>query len=250
MGKFDEIIEDVVEVLQEAALINVLINTCIVFLILYFALSLINLFPLTLSLVFAMFYLMKTWIEKTDKYTARLVEKRFPFLKDKLTTAKDTLNQNNFIVTKLRIDVAKRLHKVDASAFFQMGRTTSKILIIILIIFSLMFVTVIDFRIFDAEKIISKIDLDLNFKGSSVFAGSGGTPGEGEYSGGDGLEFQVSQTVDVTDLQDVEEKKFKKEEFISYDELNAIGAQEYKDPITEEEKEIVKNYFNKLNQRE
>ena len=249
MGKFDDIIGDVVGILQEAALMNALINTCIVFLILYLGLSLINLFPLVLSITFSLFYLINIWIKKTDKYTAKFIEKKFPFLKDRLTTAKDTLGQENFVVTRLRIDVAQRLGKVDASAFFQTGKTTFTIFMILFLVFSLMFVTVIDFRLFDTEKAISNLNLDLSFSGSSIFSGTDGTLGESNYSEGKGLEFLVSQTVDVTDLQDIEEKNFKKEEFISYDELNAIGAQEYKDPITEEEKEIVKNYFDKLNER-
>ena len=250
MGKFDDIIGDVVGILQEAALMNSLINTCIVFLILYLGLSLINLFPLILSITFSLFYLINIWIKKTDKYTARFVEKKFPFLKDKLTTAKDTLEQESFVVTRLRIDVAHRLSKVDASTFFQTGKTALKIFIIIFLVFSLMFITVIDFKLFDTEKAISNLNLDLSFRGSSIFSGTGGTSGESNYSNGEGLEFLVSQTVDVTDLQTIEEKNFTREEFISYDELDAIGAQEYDDPITEEEKEIVKNYFDKLNERE
>jgi hypothetical protein len=243
MKRFNGVISDVVGILNEAAFLNALINAGILFLVLYLVLTLINFFPLVLSIIFSTFYLLNVWIKKTEKYSARYVEKKFPFLRDRLTTAKDTMKEDNFVISRLRIDVARRLNKVDASSFFAMGDSIFKVFIIIGIIFSLMFITIIDYRIFDGEAALGGLNLDFSFgTGDELFKRGGN-----DNSGG-GLEFNVPETVDLTDIQDAEDKGFKKEQFVSYEDLEAIGAEEYKDPITEEEKEIVKNYFNKINE--
>ncbi len=247
MRKFGDVIGDIAGVLHEAAFLNALLNTCLVFMVLYFIFTLINLFPLIMAFLFSLLYLIMIWVKKTEKYTARLVEKRFPFLRDKLTTARDSMREDNFVINNLRMKVTERLSMVDASALFEMKRATIKTSMIVGVIFLLMFVAVVDFRIFDTEKALANLNFDIG-GGSSIFAGLGGS-GEGKFGDGEGLEFRVPQTVDVTDIQDVEEKKFKKEEFLSYDELNAIGAKEYNDPITEEENEVLKSYFNKINER-
>lgn len=243
MSKFKEIIKDVVGVLNGAALLNTLLNTCSLFILLYLIFTLFNLFPFILASIISLFYLMSVWFKKTEKYTAKYVETKFPELKDKLTTAKDTLNDENFVVNKLRVDVAKRIRGVDASNFFNMGRSFGKLIGIIFIIFVLLTTTALDFRILDLENKMGRVGINFGNTGKLFdFLDS-----DDEVT--DGLEFHLTTTIDVTDIQDVEDKEFKKEEFISYDELHAIGAKEYKDPITEEEKEIVKNYFDKINEK-
>lgn len=242
MGKFRKTIKDVVGVLNRIAFFNSLIDTTILFCILYLGLTLINLFPLELSLIFSVFYLISKWVGKKKYYTVQLIERKFPFLKDKLTTAKDTLNDDNFVISKLRIEVEKKVSKVDASSLFDFGRVFFKTSLVIGIIFLLLFVTAMDFRLFDSENALSKINIgiDTNYRLPSF--------GKEESSSG-GLEFNMPNEIDLNDIEDVKNNDFKREEFLSYEELKAIGAKEYKDPITEEEKEVVKNYFDRINSK-
>ena len=99
-----------------------------------------------------------------------------------------------------------------------------------------------DFRLFDSENALSKINIgiDTNYRLPSF--------GKEESSSG-GLEFNMPNEIDLNDIEDVKNNDFKREEFLSYEELKAIGAKEYKDPITEEEKEVVKNYFDRINSK-
>ena len=246
MRNFKEIIGEVKGILKGAAILNTLQNVALLFLSMYLLFALFNLFPFAIASIISFFYLLSTWIKKTDVYTAKLVEKRFPFLKDKLTTAADTLNQENFVVNRLRVEVAKRLNDVDASSFFNIGKIIVKSGSILVVIFMLMFVTAIDFKIFDVRQALSGIN--IGFPNAPEFGDRKAGGNDLELSD-DGLKFHVPKTVDITDLQDVQDTSFKKEEFLSYDELIAIGAKDYEDPITEEEKEVVKNYFNRINKR-
>jgi hypothetical protein len=243
MGSFTNVINDVMGVLRKAIMINTLLNTVILFLILYIFFTLINLIPLILSLVLSLIYLIYVWAKKVRLYTIGMVEDKFPDLKDKLTTAKDTVDSDNYVVTKLRVEVTKRLRDTEAGDIFNYTKLMFKIIVIVLLIFLIIFVTVKEWMIFDAEAAIAKLKMDFKFGGSESNAG------DGKEGNSTGLEFQVPKTIDYNDIDNADAKNFKKEEFLSYDELNAIGAQEYNDPITEEEKEIVKSYFDKINQR-
>ena len=255
MKNFRAIIRDVGSILKSAALVNTLINAGIVMLLFYLLFSLFNLFPLILSLAVAGFYLVSTWADKTRKYTMRFVESKHPELKDKLTTAVDTIGQENFVIDKLRIEVAKKISKVDASEFFNFGRIIFKTIVLISVLGSIMVVTAYDIRLFDVQEKISEMDLSVDFSkkasGEGFASDKPGKPGDGSgsFTEDEGMKFKISNTVDLNDIQDVEEKNFKKEEFLNFEDLEAIGASDYKDPITDQEKEIVKNYFNRINEK-
>lgn len=243
MNNFNKIIKEITNVLNEAAFLNSILNASILFVILYTLLTLINLFPLILSILFSSMFLIYSWSKKIDVYTANMVEKKFPFLKDKLTTAKDTIKNENLVIYNLRVEVAKKMSKVDASKFYQIGKSYLKIISIVGSLLILMFISVNNIELFDSEKILSEIDLNLIKKddlSDSIFK-------KNQQNGGDGLKFEVPQTFDINDLTNEEENTFKRDEFINYDQLRVIGSEEYIDPITEEEKEVVKNYFNKIN---
>lgn len=244
MGSFAEVINDVTSVLKKAIMINTLMNTVILFLLLYLCFTLINLYPLILSLIISLFYLVYVWAKKVRLYTIGMVENRFPELKDRLMTAKDNLDKENFVVTKLRVEVTKKLRDVEAGDLFNYTKLMFKVIAIIVFIFLIVFVTAMDFMIFDAQAALGKIHLNIGLNDNENDGANGL-----ENASGEGLEFDIPNTIDYNDIQDTETEDFKKEEFLSYDELKAIGAQEYKDPITEEEKEIVRSYFDKINSR-
>ncbi|MFW6233407.1 MAG: DUF7502 family protein [Nanoarchaeota archaeon] len=235
MSKFDERINDLFDVLTEAALLNTILNTIIVFLISYIFLSLINLIPLSLSIIISMIYLLFIWIKKSSFYNIKYVEKKYPFLKERLSTAKETINKENFVINALRIDVSRRINHIDASSFFRTTRTMFKIIAIIFLLFSLMFLTVQDIKITNLNEKLGKLNLNFLF---SIF--SKDVEEENEYN--------FSDDFDPTKIDEIYDQ-FKREEFINLDELDAIGSEQFKESITDEEKEIVKKYFETIQTR-
>ena len=235
MSKFDERISELFDVLTEAALLNTILNTIIVFLVSYILLSLINLIPLSLSIIISMVYLLFIWIKKSSFYNIKYVEEKYPFLKERLSTAKETLNKQNFVINALRIDVSRRINHIDASSFFRTGRTILKIITIIFLLFSLMFLTVQDIKITNLNEKISNLNLGRLF---SFFSKQEETE----------KEYNFSDNFDPTRIDEIHEK-FRREEFISLDELEAIGSEQFRESITDEEKEIVKRYFETIQTR-
>jgi hypothetical protein len=232
MRKFDERINELFGVLTEAALLNAILNTLIVFLVSYIFLTLINLIPLALSTIISMIYLLYIWIKKSSFYDIKLVEKKFPFLKERLSTAKETLDKDNFVINALRIDVSKRINHIDASSFYRTGRTILKISFILILLFGIIFFTANNIKIANLNEKIGKLNL------SKLFS---------RDKDKDVNNYDLPEEYDPTKLE--EYKDFKKEEFISHDDLDAIGSKEFRDTITDEEKEIVKKYFETISSR-
>lgn len=245
-----DVLGDVTSVLNQAIAIESILSVIIIFVISFVAFSLINLFPLILSSTFAVLYLINVWVKNKEKYTIQMIESKFPHLKDKLTTCFDTVSKDNFVIRNLRNDVSRELNRVDASRFFDFRRITFKSFAIVILIVGMLFVSSTGFKIIDSQKMLGDLDLDIDMDsilrgkeakhiGSDDFA-------DEEYASGEGLNIKITKSVDFNDLSDAEERDFKREEFVSYDELNAIGAEEYNDPMSEEEKDIVKNYFDRI----
>ncbi|MFT4304455.1 MAG: hypothetical protein ACMXX8_00030 [Candidatus Woesearchaeota archaeon] len=237
MSKFDERINELFEVLTEAALLNTVLNTIITFLISYIFFSLINFFPIPISIIISMFYLLIIWIIKSSFYDIKLVEKKFPFLKERLSTAKETINKENFVINALRLDVSRRINHIDASTFFRTGRTVFKIFVILFLLFGLMFFTVNDIELIDLNQRLSGFNLAYFFS----FFNSNQTKEINET-------FNFTDKLDPTKLEEIYDR-FKKEEFISYEELDAIASEEFRESITDEEREIVRRYFETIRER-
>ena len=238
MSKFDERINELFDVLTEAALLNTILNTIIVFLISYIFFSLFNLFPIALSVIVSMIYLLIIWIKKRSFYDIKLVEKKFPFLKERLSTAKETLNKNNFVIDALRLDVSRRINHIDASSFFRIERTIIKIVVILILLFGLMFFAANNIEIVNLNEKIS------NFNFGALFSLFSSQKEIEEIEEG----FNLSDSLDPTSIEKIYDD-FKKEDFISQEELDAIASEEYRESITEEEREIVRRYFETIRER-
>ncbi|WP_286019065.1 DUF7502 family protein, partial [Candidatus Venteria ishoeyi] len=141
MGKFNLVIKEVVSLLRGAILVNTFVNVAVVFSILFLILSLFNFFPGIIAGIISLLYFVKTLFKKNFYYTIKLIEEKFPFLKDKLGTAKDTLNEDNYIINELRTEVSKKLRKVNADSFFNLGKIYLKTFIIIIVIFAILIST-------------------------------------------------------------------------------------------------------------
>ena len=239
MSKFDERINELIDVLNEAALLNTILNTIIVFLISYIFFSLFNLFPISISTIISLLYLLYIWVKKSDFYDIKLVEKKFPFLKERLSTAKETINKDNFVINALRLDVSRRINHIDAISFFKAGRTVVKIIVILSLLFGILFVAANNIEIVDLNEKIGNI----NFSGIFSFLFSSDEKDDKEKD-----ELNLNDSIDAIQIDEIQDN-FKKEDFINLEDLEAIGSEEFIDSITEEEKEIVKKYFETIRER-
>jgi hypothetical protein len=89
----------------------------------------INILPITVAIVIAL--ITSTLLHKKDKKTnvIRLIENKYPELKEKLSTAYDNRDESNIIVDSLKTLVSESMTSVSPSMLLSKGIIISKIMI-------------------------------------------------------------------------------------------------------------------------
>lgn len=154
MDEFKTALREIYTVRTVAELFLVAIEGLFVFLVMYLFLSLINLYPKTISFFATIFFLAyRAWKVMTKK-DLREIERQHPELAERLRTAADTLHQENFIVMKLRLSIIKTLRSMKVSSFFNFKELMKQLGYITLISFVIILVGVYNIKIIDMEQII------------------------------------------------------------------------------------------------
>lgn len=154
MDEFKKALREIYTVRTMAELFMVAIEGIFVFLVMYLFLSLINLYPKTLSFLATIFFLAyRAWKVMTKK-DLREIERQHPELAERLRTAADTLYQENFIVMKLRLSIIKTLRSMKISSFFNFKELMKKLGYITLVSFVIIMVGVYNIKIIDMQEII------------------------------------------------------------------------------------------------
>ncbi|MGM5485363.1 MAG: DUF7502 family protein [Nanobdellota archaeon] len=224
-------IDEVTSILRNAAFFHSLIDAVLMFEVAYIAFSLINFFPVLLASFISSLYLIFKWSSGLSRFTELYFEKRFPDLRYKLTTAKECHDKNSFVVERLRREVSEKLKHIDAGYLFNFRKVFAQSSIIVILCFSIIFIGMTDTQFFDLE---DNIDLPENpITGKAT-----------QQNEQDGLDFKSPQKKDLSEIEDTKDIDFREDEFDH--DLRTVGAKEYKDPMTEEEQKVVKEYFENI----
>ena len=135
--------------------------------IVLFALSILVLYVLNLSWLFAFFVVVPYIFIHTRTNLKRLnlkfVESKVPEVKEELRTCADTKNvEDNEVVKLLHEDLLHKMKKIRTSYFLSLGRLSRQLFFLAVICFLIVAAAAYDFRIFDVPKSIddlSKVDL-------------------------------------------------------------------------------------------
>jgi hypothetical protein len=146
MDEFKQALREIYTVRAIAQLFMVLIEGIFVFLVIYLFLSLINLYRELTIIPVLFFVAYRSWKVVTRK-DLREVEREHPELAERLRTAADSLQHENFIVMKLRLSIIKTLRSMKISSFFNFKDLMKKFIILI---------GVYNIQIIDMEGIIEK----------------------------------------------------------------------------------------------
>jgi hypothetical protein len=198
---------------------------------------------------------------KRIKYNRYIqVEQKFPILNEKLRTAVDNAYVENEIVNNLRNEVYRDIKQVDYASFFKEKRTSYKVMCVILLCFTIMFVAQHNFEFnldFLKDRILGFVDggngNTTNIIGDIISATTKGPDediyGEEELAelGNQKVTIQINKVgyeLNVNDIKDPSETEF--EESLFPDDLGMAKAEIYNKNILKENQEIVKNYFKNM----
>lgn len=259
-----QIVEKALQEIQEdLSLLDLgtnLLNSMIVFVVLFLVTTLFNqstYFALIPSVIYLAFTLGKSF----NKNRYRLVEEKVPELRYQLTTVADNKYKVNPIIDSLREDVVRNVHKVRAADFIDTNTVAMKVLL--LAIFSVIVVIIsyynvdLDFNLdvgglggeFTAPRVryagqnVSNVNLTyLEGNLSDIF-------GEGSIAqlGVRELELTINplaSDADVRNLRNVRDHdftppSFPKEIYTSYDVA-------YEEKIARENQRVVRDYFERI----
>ncbi|MCH8003936.1 MAG: hypothetical protein IH934_04880 [Nanoarchaeota archaeon] len=258
MKIFIKAIKEINRTLNFIMVFESILNAAIFFLVVYFLLSLVNLFPILAIIPTIIYFVMRLYTNsKIDK--RKIVESKYGPLKEKLRTAADNVKKENPVVNELEEEVMYDLKQVGLSSFIQTKQVYYKIFATIILSFAIVAATTLDLYIVDLGLFISNlpeiIDNINPRKSDNVLLGeineSDDIYGKSKLAilGNQQIDIRITPVnyeVNVREEGDVEQKQFDE---IFPKEIAVDQASAFEEKIPEEEQELVKSYFNKLANR-
>ena len=254
MKNFIKAVKEINRTLNFITVFDILLNSAIFFLVVYFLLSLVNLFPMFAIVPVAVYFVLRLAV-KSRRDKRKMVESKYEPLKEKLRTAVDNIREENPVVNELEDDVMHDLKHVGLSSFIQTKQVMLKIFSVIILSFAIVFATEMGFYIVDLNEFLSNVPdfLDgISRRADNVMLGeineSQGIYGKSKLAvlGNDEIDIRIKPTnyeVNVREEGDVEQKQFDE---IFPREVAVEQASAFEEKIPEEQQELVKSYFNKL----
>ncbi len=263
MKRFADVVREIRGTLASIIIFFIILDSTIVFLIVYLLLSILDLYPVS-ALIPALFYAGMSFYRETKLNKIRIVEKYYPELNEKLRTAADHATAENEVVDELHREVMAEVRNVSASSFFNRKETITKIASVVLLCFVIIFITSLNFNLGDY-----KGRLFDSIRDSLSDAGGGGEDtdlqGESLAGTGDNSDIYGQKSVAVLGDEDIEmQMRPSSYEFIIREsgeleeaeefnsqlppDITAVEARNYKEDIPEEKdkQQLIKNYFKKL----
>tara|TARA_B100000315_G_C14583465_1_gene591718 strand:+ start:2258 stop:3037 length:780 start_codon:yes stop_codon:yes gene_type:complete len=256
MKSFIKVIKEINRTLNLFIIFETILNTVIFFLVVYFLLSLVNLFPI-LALIPALVYFAARLYVNSKRDKRKIVESKYDPLREKLRTAADNVNKENPVVNELEEEVVQDLKHVGLSSFIQTKRISYKIFTTIFLSFAIVLATTLNLYVVDLNDLFTNIpgtidNFRIGKRGDNILLGeineSEDIYGDSKLAvlGNKEIDIKikpVNYEVNVREEGDVEQKQFDE---IFPREVNVEQSSAFEERIPEEEQELVKNYFNKL----
>lgn len=155
---FKKVLQEIEAVRNAIILTFVLLDTAFVFLAGYAVLVLFNFYPI-LAFIPALYYFVSEAYKRISTKTLRDIEEKYPALREKLRTAADTADQENFMVLRLRLEVINLVRTVAMSSLIDLKRIAITVGKILGIAFLIIGISAYNIQIIDLKAAIHNADL-------------------------------------------------------------------------------------------
>ena len=253
MKQFSDVVKEINKTLNELILFENIVNTTLVFLVFYLALSVFDFNPL-FALIPALLYLGFYSYMSFKSYKPLIIESKYAPLREKLRTAADNIGMDNPIVEELEYEVTSEMKNVGLSMFINPRTLSYKIFGVVLLSFMVIFATTLNLKLLDfAKQKVPDIFETKGLKGVGNFVATKLNTSEDIYGKDDVAKLgdkelnirikPVDFKVNVKEEGDVQQQKF---ETVFPQDLTVKETVAYEENIPQEQQELVKNYFKKL----
>jgi len=255
MKGFIKVVKEVNETLNNIIVFEIILNSIMIFLMVYVILS-VSTLNVLYALLPAIVYLIVVSYDRVKRSKARIVEEKYDMLKEKLRTAVDNINKENPIVDELQSEVIEDMRKVKTSSFVNTKRVAYKITGCVVLCFTIIFLATLNIHFFDFKIVLDKIPKYVIGGGKPGDGISSGALGAGTYGGDDSIygaesiakigdeelniEIKpVNFEVSVRNVKEASEKHFEEQ----FPEEVFLKASEGATEENIDDKDLIKNYF-------
>ena len=201
---------------------------------------------------------LRSLVKKIRQNKIILIETKYPGLKERLRTSYDYKDKINTVINELHSDIVSMMQSVDVNAFLSAKIVAGKIAVIVIMLFATLYFSSMGLDAFYVKRGIVNSEM---FKRITGAAGNVFDINSAEMKNTDRLKdpklLQIGDKdvnisidsfnteLDIKDVSEPEENDFGS----NYPAEIAGEAQEtYEEKIPEEHKDIVKEYFKKINE--
>ncbi|MBS3131280.1 hypothetical protein J4212_02500 [Candidatus Woesearchaeota archaeon] len=256
MKNFSRAIGEVNRTLNFIVAFESIVHSIMLFLVLYFLLSVFNLYPLS-ALIPALVYLAMSGYSGVKKNKVREVEKKHDELNEMLRTAADNMNYQSPVVEELQNEVIQEMKKVPISEFVQTNKVTYKVAVSIVMCFLIVFTSTMNVQLIDLRawfggggfadmldklpiKRSSNAFVEVNTTDDIYGESAIATLGNKELN----IKIQpVSFEVSIKEEGEAEQKQFDE---IFPSDVSLESGSAFEENVPQEEQELVKSYFREL----
>ena len=259
MKAIAEGLKEIKHILVSLCVVDSLIESLIVFLV-----GVLFLTQFKLNWVYAImpalvYYIYRT-ISLISKRNLILVESKVPELNEKLRTVADHLGKNNEIIDSLNLDVLHLMKKIKTSYFINFGGILRKLVILFIVSVLVIFISSINVKLIDLKDLLKPLWDDqgsgayfLAQENQSELITDADIYGDEEVVelGKEKLDLTLSiveSDVNIDEVKDVEDKEFSAN--FPGTAIGALADVSYEEDFAKDYKEVVKNYFDKISDKQ
>ena len=234
----------------DALLTAIMIFSISYFLVYFYRVS--YLFGVGLSVLF----FLRSFYSKIKSNKILILEDKYPDLKMRLRTSYDYQQKSNTIIDSLHHDIAKYMIKVDVNAYLSMKKIIGKVLLICILFTTTLYFSSIGLDILD---ITNRVVHSTTFTKVSGFIKDITAPAREFFErpllndpklldlGQNEVNFSIESYNTEIDISNIEEPE--KSDYGGHypEEIQGAAQETYEEGIPDEDKNVIKEYFEKIN---
>jgi len=252
MKDFIKVIREINYTLDGIFIFNVVLDSIVLFLFSYLALSLFKVKP-TLAFYPTAAYFIISLVFNLRKNKASIVEQSYKSLREKLRTAADNLKMSNPVVEELHEEIVHDVKNVSVSSFINTKKLYLRIALATALSLLIVVIATFNISIFDIGSAVGKTGIIGKIAGSSDPLYAQINESQDIYGkksitkmGDKELGIQIAPVnyeVSVREEGDAEQKEF---DSIFPKDVSVESSSAYEENIPKDQQELVKNYFNNI----
>ncbi len=210
-----------------------------------------------ISIIIALLFFIWSFYKKTRQNKIILLEEKYPNLKERLRTSFDYKANSNAVIDSLHRDIARMMKKVDVNAYLSSKKLAIKVFVICITLSSVLYMSSIGLDV---------LEVKLRVENSEIYRRAGAIV-EDIFEKRDEVfdrpwlkdprllnlgNRENNVTIDTynTELDITEIGEPEKNDYGGHypEEIKGAAEEIYEEGIPEEHKEVIKEYFKKINE--